>query len=149
MWASCYVTGKSLASLLAAMLVTRTMQKVLISLSIYNSIFFSPRLLFILVKGLCEASLLGFAVFGFNLGPYLKDYRTAYQFGKVAVALADMQYNSFFVPLLSLKLFIYCYIVTHKRWCKEEYTFYSQCTSRGVTQSTSGSLPSSFTSIHL
>lgn len=40
-------------------------------------------------KGLCEESLMGFAGFGFNVGPYISDYKYGFEFGQVAVLLAD------------------------------------------------------------
>ena len=47
---------------------------------------------------------MGFTAFGFNVGPYFKDYQTAYSFGKLAVTLSDLQYVLYLFFFSSLSL---------------------------------------------
>eukprot|EP00026_Physarum_polycephalum_P000093 Phypoly_transcript_00093.p1 GENE.Phypoly_transcript_00093~~Phypoly_transcript_00093.p1 ORF type:complete len:2228 (+),score=422.82 Phypoly_transcript_00093:105-6788(+) len=91
MWMSTYVTGKQpLAALLSVILVTTTME-----------------------KGLCEESMMGFTAFGFNVGPYLKDYRLAYHFGKLAVTLSDLYY-----PQTIMRGHVYIVYSMYNLWCE-------------------------------
>lgn len=67
MFLSAYVTGlQALATVLCSRLV---------AISIEN--------------GLCEESMMGFAGFGFNVGPFIKDYKYGFKFGKLGVLLSD------------------------------------------------------------
>lgn len=44
-------------------------------------------------RGLCEDSILGFATYGFTIGPLLGDYFSGYEYVRLAAALADSRFQ--------------------------------------------------------